>query len=100
MQFVGADRDRAGMANDMPLIGDEAERHGDREHHDGDSGRCAFHWGRRYEPAHRLEHQEDRAADQKGRLAERGQGLGLSMAKTVFAVGGNDCLAHREEVDE
>jgi hypothetical protein len=99
MQFVGADRYGSGAAHDAALVKYQSDRHHDREHHDYDAERRVGNRGRFDQPAHRFGEQQQRAAGDKGGLAQHRQRLGLAVAKAMLAVGRRHRVSHGEEID-
>jgi hypothetical protein len=84
----------------MALIGDEADGDDRREHPDDDRGAAVLDRGWRDHAPRRLGQQQQRAADQKGRLGERRQRPGLAVTKAVLAVGRAHRVLDRDEVDD
>ena len=72
----------------------------DRKDHDGDAGPGGFQrFGVEQAVDALQQHQYGRAGDE-GRLCQASQRLGLAVAEAVFLVGGFECIANGEQVDD
>jgi len=63
------------------VIGNQPDRHGDREQHDRDAGRRIGDRFGRDQPADRLGHQQHRAADEKADCPSAANGSALPWPK-------------------
>ena len=90
MECIRPDRRGVGAADHVALEAEQGDGRGEGHSDHGEANPQLFQWLGMHQPFDRLERQEPGGAGDKGRLSQRGQRLGLAVAKAVLAVRGHE----------
>ena len=100
VRLVGADGDRAGAPDDVPLQQHQQAGDDERDHHHRDAGLHRRHRRARPEAIDDLHRQHHRRAEDEGDLHQAGQRLRLAMAEAMLGIRRHQGLADGDEIDD